>query len=72
MRSQAFAEERDYRHRAGSANVRNGRATATQEADPKKSELIESYRAFGLSPKESAMAADIENAIVSTRRSHDT
>jgi len=31
--------------------------------------LNESYRVFGLSPKETAMAADIENAVFSNRRS---
>jgi hypothetical protein len=50
----------------------DARTTATQGADQEKSDLksdlVESYRAFGLSPKEAAMAADIESAFVSTRR----
>jgi hypothetical protein len=49
------------------ASARTG-TTTTQEG-LNGSELVESYRAFGLSPKEAAMAANIENAIFSARRS---
>jgi hypothetical protein len=69
MRSQAIVEEREYVPKVCGPNARNEKTTATQEADPKKSELIESYRAFGLSPREAAMAADIENAVFCARRS---
>jgi len=49
------------------ASARN--ATSAMQEDPKGPDLVESYRAFGLSPKEAAMAADIEIAISSPARS---
>jgi hypothetical protein len=61
----AITEEREYIRQVRKANARSqdGRSTETQESDAGKRSLFDGYRAFGLSEKESRLAAGIENAV---------